>query len=87
MLGAEHRETAVSGDGVDPRLEVDFAIACHEVTVGRGECLLDGVLCLLAGPEHVAGEGQDAPYVTFIENLESRNLSRFCPRDEMIVVP
>jgi hypothetical protein len=69
-LGAQQRETAVAGDRVEPGLELDRLGRAGEVAVGGDERVLDDVLGLLAGADHVPCEGEDASVVAVEDRLE-----------------
>ena len=57
---SQERKAAVAGDGVEPRLERDLALAAAlQVVEGRGEGVLDRVLSLLARAEHVTAETEN----------------------------
>src|SRR5829696_8411142 len=71
--GAKHRQAAVAGDRVEPRLERDLALPAALKIVERGrKGVLNRVLGLLARAEHVAAEGQDAAAVALESDLEGQ---------------
>jgi hypothetical protein len=63
-------ERAVARDPVQPRAHVDLALVGQDRVEGRGEDLLQHVLGILLGGQHVAAEGQQARLVTPDERLE-----------------
>src|SRR5215207_1057071 len=71
--GAKHRQAAVAGDRVEPRLERELALLAALKIVERGrKGVLNRVLSLLARAEHVAAEGQDAAAVALESDLEGQ---------------
>ena len=68
--GAKLREAAVARDRVEPGLEPDRLAARGEVAVGGYEGLLDSVLGLLLGAEHVAAEREQPAVVAVVDHLE-----------------
>ena len=69
---AQQAEAAVARDRVQPRPPVDLLRGAGDVVEGGQERLLDGVLGLLGGAEHVAAEGQHAAMVARVKDLEGR---------------
>lgn len=67
---AEHRDAVVAGDPVEPGAQVDLPLAGEHRLVGVEEGLLDGVLGLLRGDQHVAAEGEQAAVVAVVDELE-----------------
>jgi hypothetical protein len=85
LAGAQDRQTPVAGDGVEPRLELDGLVGGGEIAVGGGEGVLDRVLALLAGADHVAAEGEDPAVVTIVDGLEGRLVTATDQADELVV--
>ena len=67
---AHHRQAAIAGDGVEPRLEVDDLVAGAQGAIGGQEGVLQDVLGLLARAEHVLAEGEQPAVVGVVERLE-----------------
>ena len=68
--GAEHRQAAVARDRVEPGAQMDVLVRGRELAIRGHERVLDGVLGLLGGAEHVAAEGEDAAVMAVIDGLE-----------------
>jgi hypothetical protein len=68
--GPQRREAAVAGDRVQPRPQLDRLVGPDELAEGREERVLDRVLGLLDGAEHVAAEGKDAAVVAIEDRFE-----------------
>ena len=67
---AQDREAAVARDRVDPGLEADRLVAPDDVGVCGDEGLLESVLRLVAGAEHVPAVREDGRVVAVVEHLE-----------------
>jgi hypothetical protein len=67
---AQHREAAVARDRVQPWAQPHRLVGRREVAVGDHERVLDGVLGLLHGPQHVAAEGEHAAVVAVVQRVE-----------------
>ena len=78
-------ERAVAGDAVQPRPHVDVALVGEDGVEGGGEDLLEDVLGVLAGGEHVPAEGQQAGLVARAEHLEGGVLAAAGERDQALV--
>ncbi len=63
-------ERAVARDAVEPRADVDLAFVGEDRVVGGREDLLQDVLGILAGAQHVPAEGEQARLVARAEHLE-----------------
>ncbi len=83
--GAQDGEAAVAGDRVEPRAQLDALVRADELAVGRHERVLDGVLGLLEGADHVAAEREDAAMVAVVDGLERRLGAGTDELDEAIV--
>ncbi|HEV2723709.1 MAG TPA: hypothetical protein VGV10_03675 [Thermoleophilaceae bacterium] len=79
------RDAAVARNGVEPRLEADLAVLAQKVLMGCCEGVLNGVLALVEGAEHVPAEREDAWYVAFIDGLERRLVPAPDLPDQMVV--
>jgi hypothetical protein len=82
---AQDAEAAVAGDRVQPRPQLDRLVGAQQVAVGREERVLDGVLGLLHGAEHVAAEGEDAAVMARVHDLEGRFRAAAQRIDESLV--
>ena len=58
LAGREHREAAVAGDGEQPRAQLVGRALGDQGAVGAQEGLLERVLALVLGAEHVAAEAE-----------------------------
>jgi len=83
--GAEHGEAAVAGDRVKPRAQLNRLRRADQVPVRGHERVLDGVLRLLRGAEHVAAEREDAAVVAIVDDLEGRLGARADVVDKALV--
>jgi hypothetical protein len=68
-----------------PRARVDRALVGEHRVEGRGEDLLEHVLGVLGGAEHVAAEGEQARLVALHERLERPVLALAGERDQLLV--
>ncbi len=68
----EDRVAAVTRDREQPGAQVDLLVRRHEVAVGGGERVLDGILRLVGIAEHVPAERQDRPMMAIVGCLEGR---------------
>ena len=78
-------EAPVAGDPVQPRLDVDRPLVGEHRVVGRRQHLLQDVLGVLPGAEHVAAERQQARLVAGDEHLERRRVASADERDQPLV--
>ena len=78
-------ERAVARDPVEPRPHVDLALVGEDRVEGGGEDLLQHVLGVLLGAEHVPAEGEQARLVAREERLEGGVLPAAGERDELLV--
>ena len=67
---AKHRQAAVPGDRVQPRLELHAPVALTQMAVGGDEHVLERVLGLLARAQHVLAEAEQCPVMAVIDRLE-----------------
>ena len=82
---AQMVERAVARDPIEPGAHVDLALVGEDCVEGRGEHLLQDVLGVLAGGEHVPAEGQQARLVARAEHLEGGVLAAAGERDQALV--
>ena len=68
--GAQLRQAAVAGDGVEPWPQGDAAVTSLQGAVGGDERQLQGILGRLAVAEHVHAEGEDPAGVAVVDLLE-----------------
>ncbi len=78
-------ETAVAGDREEPRLELDWAIIGQKRLVRTDVSVLQGVLGLFRGAEHVPAERQEIALVAVVDDLEGRLIAGADARDEAVV--
>ena len=78
-------EAAVARDPVEPRPGVDRAIVRQHRVVGRREHLLEHVLGVLGGAEHVPAEGHEPRLVAVHQRLEGRRVAAAGERDQPLV--
>ena len=70
LAGREDRETAVAGDREQPGAQLLRGALGEQGAVGAQEGLLQRVLALVLGAEHVAAEAEQRPVVTVVDDLE-----------------
>ena len=78
-------ERAVAGDAVQPGANVDLAIVGEHGVERRREDLLQHVLGVLPGPQHVAAEREQARLVTSAQGLERRVVAPPSKADEALI--
>jgi hypothetical protein len=78
-------QTAVAGDAVEPRARVDRAVVGEHRVERGGEDLLEHVLGVLGGPEHVAAECEQPRLVALEEGVESAVVTSPDERDQLLV--
>ncbi len=81
----EHRQAAVAGDRVEPRPEPDLAVVAQKVPMCGCESVLNGVLALVARPEHVSAEREDARHVALVNDLECRLVPAAELLDQLVI--
>ena len=82
---AEVVQRAVAGDPVEPRTHVDLALVGPHGVEGGREHLLEHVLGVLLGGQHVPAEGQQARLVARAENLEGGVVAAAGERDQALI--
>ncbi len=78
-------ERAVARDAVEPRPDVDLALVGEHGVEGGGEDLLEDILGVLSGAEHVPAEGEQARLVARAERLEGGVLAAARQGDQALV--
>jgi hypothetical protein len=78
-------EAAVARDAVEPGAGVDRTVVAQQGVVGGGEHLLEHVLGVLLGGEHVAAEGKQARLVALHEGIERAVVAGSHQRDQLLV--
>ena len=78
-------EAAVAGDPVEPRAQVDLALVGEHRPVGVDEDLLQDVLGVLGGAEHLAAEAEQAALVAVDDRLEGAGVAGAGHRDQMFI--
>jgi hypothetical protein len=78
-------ERAVARDPVQPRPHVDRTVVREHRVEGGGEDLLQHVLRVLLGGQHVAAEGEEPRLVARHQRLERRLVATPRERDETLV--
>ena len=68
--GTQDAEAAVAGDREQPRTQMDRLFGLHQVAVGGGERVLNGVLGLVGIAEHVAAERQNRLVISVVGGLK-----------------
>jgi hypothetical protein len=81
----QHGQAAVAGDRVQPGLEADLAAGRPHGAVGGHEGVLQGVLGLLAGAEHVAAEREQTAVVAVEDQLEGAVVAGADAGDQRLV--
>ena len=84
-LAAHVVQRAVARDPVEPRLEVDRALVGDHRAIGGGEGLLQHVLGVLLGAEHVAREREQPRVVARDQHLVRRLVAAPGDRDQPFV--
>ena len=82
---AEVVEAAVARDAIEPGACVDRTLVRADRVEGGGEHLLQHVLGVLRGAEHVAAEGEQPRVVAVHERLEGAMVPASDQRDELLV--
>jgi hypothetical protein len=85
LLAAQVVQRAVARDPVQPRAHVDRPVVGEQRIERRGEDLLQHVLGVLLGGEHVAAEGKQARLVARDERLVGRLVALPGQSDEPLV--
>ena len=78
-------EAAVAGDPVEPGPQVDLALVGEHRPVGVDEDLLQDVLGVLGGAEHLAAEAEQAALVAVDDRLEGAGVAAARHRDQLLV--
>ncbi len=78
-------EAAVAGDPVEPRPQVDLALVGEHRPVGVDEDLLQDVLGVLGGAEHLAAEAEQPALVAVDDRLEGAGVAAAGHRDQPFV--
>ncbi len=78
-------EAAVAGDPVKPGAEVDLALVGEHRSVGVDEDLLEDVLGVLGGAQHLPAEAEQAALVAVDERLEGAGVATPRHRDQAVV--
>ena len=76
LAGREHREAAVAGDGEQPRAQLVGRALGDQRAVGAQEGLLERVLALVLGAEHVPAEAEQRPVMAVVDGLEGALVAR-----------
>ena len=84
-LPAQVVEGAVTGDAVEPRLDVNRAFVGHHRAVGGGETLLGYVLGIFLRSQHVAREAKDPGVVAADQRLVCGLVAAARQRDQLLV--
>jgi hypothetical protein len=82
---AQHADALVARDPVEPWAHAQVPLGADDPAIGVDEGLLDGVLRLVPGAEHVAAEREQVAVVTLVEGLEGRVTAGADPLDEPLV--
>jgi hypothetical protein len=82
---AQRGQAAVAGDRVQPRAQLDGPGAAAQGPVRRHEAVLQGVLGLLAVPQHVSAEREQPTVVAVVDDLERVVVAGAHASDEPIV--
>ena len=85
LRAAQVVEAAVAGDPVEPGARVDRPLVGKQRVVGGGEDLLEHVLGVLLGAEHVPAEGEQPRLVALHERLEGAVVAAADERHELLV--
>ena len=86
LAGREHREAAVAGDGEQPGAQLVRGALGDQGAVRAQEGLLERVLALVLGAEHVAAEAEQLAVVAVVDDLEGALVARRGERGEPAVV-
>ena len=78
-------EAAVAGDPVEPGAQVDLALVGEHRPVGVDEDLLQHVLGVLGGAQHLAAEAEQAALVAVDDRLEGAGVAAARHRDQLLV--
>ena len=78
-------EAAVAGDPVKPGAQVDLALVGEHRPVGVDEDLLQHVLGVLGGAEHLPAEAEQATLVAVDDRLEGAGVAVARHRDQAFV--
>ena len=78
-------EAAVAGDPVEPGAQVDLALVAQHRFVGVDEDLLQHVLGVLGGAEHLPAEAEQATLVAVDDRLEGAGVAAARHRDQLRV--
>ena len=78
-------EAAVAGDPIEPRADGDRALVGEHRAVGVDEDLLEDVLGVLGGAQHLAAEAEQARLVALDECVEGVLVAVAGQRDQLLV--